>query len=268
MGNLLVSDGRRGCFAPLVCAMLISHRKQFIFTKTIKTAGTSVEAYFERYCVPDDQMKEAHFRPAVVSGAGVIGHRGPKSILDHWYEHLPAAKIKAEVGPEIWQRYFKFTTIRDPFDKMVSAYFFYKQQARVAPIKMRLKSRLRKMLGRQMYPDSLSRMLWIEGETDLERFRKWVISGGDLDDRRIFTIEGQVCVDYFIRFEQLFEGIAEVCARINVPYEPDRLPNFKSGLRSKTIPLADFYDDELIEWVSREYKWELDEFGYRPPSHS
>ena len=31
--------------------MLISHRKKFIFTKTKKTAGTSVESVFETYCI-------------------------------------------------------------------------------------------------------------------------------------------------------------------------------------------------------------------------
>lgn len=35
--------------------MLISHRKRFIFTKTAKTAGTSVESYFEQYCMPEGE---------------------------------------------------------------------------------------------------------------------------------------------------------------------------------------------------------------------
>jgi hypothetical protein len=29
--------------------MLVSHRKKFIFVKTGKTAGTSVEVFFEKY---------------------------------------------------------------------------------------------------------------------------------------------------------------------------------------------------------------------------
>jgi hypothetical protein len=31
--------------------MLVSHLKKFIFTKTKKTAGTSVESVFEPYCM-------------------------------------------------------------------------------------------------------------------------------------------------------------------------------------------------------------------------
>ena len=34
--------------------MLVSHSKKFIFLKTMKTAGASVEIYLERYCVPLD----------------------------------------------------------------------------------------------------------------------------------------------------------------------------------------------------------------------
>ena len=40
--------------------MLISHRKQFIYTKTAKTAGTSVESYFEKYCMPEGKWQFSH----------------------------------------------------------------------------------------------------------------------------------------------------------------------------------------------------------------
>ena len=54
--------------------MLISHRKQFIFTKTVKTAGTSVESYFEQFCKPDGEWQESHAHEEYVSKSGIIGY--------------------------------------------------------------------------------------------------------------------------------------------------------------------------------------------------
>jgi hypothetical protein len=43
--------------------MLISHVCRFIFLKTLKTAGTSVEIYLEPYCVdPKSYSGEIHHR--------------------------------------------------------------------------------------------------------------------------------------------------------------------------------------------------------------
>ena len=55
--------------------MLISHRKRFIYTKTVKTAGTSVESYFEPYCMREGEWSFSHSRAEYVSEAGIVGIR-------------------------------------------------------------------------------------------------------------------------------------------------------------------------------------------------
>ncbi len=50
--------------------MLVSHSKKFIFLKTMKTAGTSVEIYLERYCVPSDTYVEQHHRAETAPRTG------------------------------------------------------------------------------------------------------------------------------------------------------------------------------------------------------
>ena len=104
--------------------MLISHRKKFIFTKTVKTAGTSVEVLFEPYCMADGEWQPTHSRDMYVSETGIIGMRAarPEAL---WYNHMPAQAIRWKLDPEIWDSYLKFTTIRNPFDKMISGYFMF-----------------------------------------------------------------------------------------------------------------------------------------------
>jgi len=56
--------------------VLISHRYKFIYIKCIKVASTSVEAFFRRYCLPEDQEESYEIvnnTDVIISPAGVIG---------------------------------------------------------------------------------------------------------------------------------------------------------------------------------------------------
>ena len=43
--------------------MLVSHKSQFIFTKTARTAGISVEMLFEPFCLADENEFLTEARP-------------------------------------------------------------------------------------------------------------------------------------------------------------------------------------------------------------
>ena len=64
--------------------MLVSHARKFIYTKTLKTAGTSVEVFLEPYCRPPGEVAEHHTGQSVTD-YGNLGQlpqvlRGPKPI--------------------------------------------------------------------------------------------------------------------------------------------------------------------------------------------
>lgn len=105
--------------------MLVSHRYRFIYTKTVKTAGTSVESYFEPYCMKEGEWSFSNQRDEYISDAGIIGYRG-KNRPDNcvWYNHMSAREIKNLLGQDIWDSYFKFCVVRNPFSKAVSWYYF------------------------------------------------------------------------------------------------------------------------------------------------
>ena len=153
--------------------------------------------------------------------------------------HMPAADIRNKVGDDIWNEYFKFCVIRNPFDKLVSYFFFLEKQRSPAP----------EEVGKR-----------------IERFRKWIATGVSAIDRDKYLIDGEICVDYFIRFEDLGHGIKQVCDRVNVPFEPERLPKLKAGIRDSSIPLSAFYDEETTLLVAQAYQFELDSFGYPLPT--
>lgn len=242
--------------------MLVSHRKKFIFTKTVKTAGTSVEAYFEPYCVDDTNWEVLHSRPEHVCSVGIIGYRGKlaKKSGSTWFNHMPAALIKERLGEALWDEYFKFTVIRNPFDKLISGFFMFDlEEANTEPIHPLLK-----LLGKP--PKKQRKPIHrVEGKTPIERFRSWIQHGGHIADSNKYKINGDVCVDYFVRFENLHQDIETVCEKLSIPYNPDRMPKLKSGIRKSEMQIKDFYDPQTEAIVRKNYAWEIERFGYDIP---
>lgn len=216
--------------------MLISHRYKFIYTKTAKTAGTSVESYFERFCMADNEWQFSHAREEYESEHGIIGYRGMNAAGKKWYNHMPAVEIRNKVGANVWNSYFKFCVVRNPFDKLVSGFYFNN-----------------KNLNTDVVPDS----------ERIKAFREWIRSGGAVLDRDKYLIEGKVCVDDFIRYEDLHNGMKKICDQLGVTFDPALLPKLKSGIRSNSIAVRDYYDDDTIAMVNEAYALELDLFRYQ-----
>ena len=99
--------------------MIISHQFRFIFIKTIKTAGTSIEAYLSPLCGLDDV-----FTPI---NPPEIGHQ-PRNFTD-FHNHMSAWRIRQAIKPDIWNSYFKFCVERNPWDKTVSDFCMANQRA-------------------------------------------------------------------------------------------------------------------------------------------
>jgi Sulfotransferase family len=223
--------------------MLVSHRHKFIYTKTVKTGGTSVESYFEPFCMVNGEWSQVHFREEYVSSSGIIGYRGhtpPQTVT--WWNHMPAANIKALLGEEIWSNYFKFCIVRNPYEKAVSAYYFFKKNS----------------------ADTVSSVKIDESSL----FEQWLESSGPPIDRDKYLIDGQFCLDHVIRYESLNQDLKELCHRFRLPWKPAGLPNFKRGIRPKNISLEHLYTEKSKALVSTAYQFELAYFGYSfPDSH-
>ena len=243
--------------------MLISHRKKFIFTKTKKTASTSVESYFEKYCMPEGQWVFSHAKEEYVGKEGIIGYRGGNRRKQIWYNHMPAAKIRDRIGTSLWNSYFKFTVVRNPFDKLISGFYMQEKRLRNYNTAQRLWIIAQKLSGKANPRD------YIVGDSQIERFRSWIrnggAAGGAMLDRNKYLINGDICIDFFIRYEDLENGIKHICDKLDIAFEPENIPDFKSGMRNKQFSLSEFYDQETINVVNSLYAFELNHFGYTAP---
>ena len=235
--------------------MLVSHRKKFVFTKTAKTAGTSVESYYEPFCMPEGVWQESHARDEYVSDSGIIGYRGTDTSGCKFYNHMPAAEIRDLIGEAMWDDYFKFTVIRNPFTKLVSGWYHFHRPN--VSSKRTLKSIV-------YNPFHLSFIL--AGKRDIVDFRSWILGGGQIIDRDKYQINEQVVVDYFIKQEEISEGIEHVNAVLGISNYDRKLPSFKAGMRNRGIPILDFFDSRTEKVVREKYAWEIEYFGYQMPT--
>jgi hypothetical protein len=233
--------------------MLVSHRKRFIYTKTLKTASTSVESYFEPYCMSEGEWSFTKGRPEHISEAGIIGCRTGDLLViqgSTWWNHMPAATIMALVGERIWNDYYKFCVIRNPFDKLVSAYHGVRTRIRREDGVIE-KGRFRAELLDT--PENLK-----------EDFEDWLKTDMLPPDRNKYLIDGEFCLDDVIRYEKLLEDIERVSNKLAIPFTPERLPQLKAGRRPER-PLLDYYSDNSVEIVANAFSYELERFGYSPP---
>ena len=86
-----------------------------------------------------------------------------------------------------------------------------------------------------------------------------------LFDRDKYLIDGEECVDFFIQYDNLHQGIRDTCEKLDIPFEPGLIPALKKHRQMRPLPIEDFYDKQSRELVLNLYAWEISRFRYEIP---
>ena len=223
--------------------MIISHRHKFIFIKSEKTAGTSVEAALSGHCGGADMVTPVGDYWFNRDERGEWIHSVMNA--EGFYQHDPAAEVRRKLDPTIWGDYLKFTIIRNPWDRVVSLYSW---EARNKPELKPQKSFVHR-LG----------VPFNEFAETKKAFAQFVKGEWKTNDR-FYLIDGEVCVDFVIRYERLESDLQELCGRLGLPRV--ELPRLKSGMRQAGHRYSEYYDQETREIVARAHANDVRHFGY------
>jgi len=205
--------------------VLVSHKYKFIYIKNKKVAGSSVESFFGKYCL--NPNLKYHYNDKIDEHNdeyGIIGsRRGGNATI--WVNHKPAKEIKKELGDKMFNEYTKFCVIRNPYDKMVSKYFFRGAKT---------------------------------------TFKEFIKNHTSSNINHYFIDKKSVC-NYYIRYENLEKDIIELCKILGIEnYNITELPNFKSTQRkNKNKHYSKYYDDETKSIVDKVCSKEFELFGYK-----
>lgn len=214
---------------------MISLEKNFLFIHVPKTGGNSVQKTLIKYS--DDKIVKIN--PKYHDGIEDFEIRNDKYKI---HKHYTLTQYKSVLSPSIYDKVYKFTTIRNPWERMISFYF--------SPHRNTKKWDKKKFLY-LLYKVSTLRN-FIVTKSDNKALRK-------IEDLKYILkcpskpLDSEI--DFILRYENLEEDFNFVCNKLGI--KDAKLPTLNKSEREH---YANYYDKTLIEIVRKKF-WEEIEFG-------
>ncbi len=227
--------------------MIISHKYKFIFIKTYKTAGTSIEIFLSRICGEDDILTPIYPHVEIHRARNYIGLFNPINEINNcnknfaenistlkdflkrrmFYNHISACKIRSRINKNVWMNYFKFTVERNPWDKTISMYYMY--------------------IANNIFKGSFSEYL--------------KFSFLPINYPLYLSKKDEILVDKFIYFEKLEEGLEEVFSQLGIKFSGLNV-RAKSNYRFNKDYRILFTEKWQREMIYNKFKPEIELHGY------
>jgi len=210
---------------------LISNKYNFIFFHVPKAAGSSVTKALNKNLVGDVKMNE--------------NNKSLKEFLSKrnklWPNHATCAEIKAFLGDNAYNSYFKFCFVRNPWDRLVSLYHYTVQkEAKIYAEK------------------NLSLPEFSQDIMDAGSFEKWITSGKFGTAQYYFlSANNKLLVDYVGRSENLQADFSYICGLLGMPNII--LPKENTSKHKKYL---EYYNEETSQIVAERYAKDIELFGY------
>ena len=227
--------------------MILSHKHKFIFIKTQKTAGTSIEVFLSPHCGEEDVVTPIwpHVEPhqarnykgftLPVLDVLASGGRGVRGLLKNWrmgnrfYNHMPAWLVRRRVPRSVWDGYFKFCVERNPWDKTLSHYHMARHRSDQD-------LSLDEFMARGKFP--LNHPIYTDPST------------------------GKVLVDRVLRYENLDQELGRVCEELGIPWPGSLRVKAKGAYRGERKPYDQVLTPEQAKVIENAFEKEIQLHGY------
>jgi len=215
--------------------MLISYSHHFIFFHVAKVAGLSIRNALEPYVQEPEKFKIR--RPPKTLGDK------PNPLYEMWESfliHAKAKDAKQELPDDIYNNFYKFAFVRNPWDWQVSMYHFILKET----------SHIRYKLVKSM--------------TSFEEYLEWIINtkkpyakGATKFQKDMITDnDGNLIVDFVGKYETLAQDFQHICKIINIKAS---LPSINRTLHRD---YKSYYNDKTKKMVEEHFKEDIELFGY------
>ena len=212
--------------------MVISHAKKFLFIHNYKVAGTSVRDALAPY------SNDNFFRSKPTDQLKLVLQIYPWIFSNDFSAHIRAKEAKAKISPKIFDSYFKFGFVRNPWDWQVSLYKF--------------------MLKNPKHQQH-------EFISKLKNFREyidWRVHNEVRLQKDFFYDElGNCLMDFVGKLENINEDFATICQRLHLS---TTLPTLNTSRPDKNF--QKYYDADTIQMVKEAYQEDITTFGYEEPA--
>jgi Sulfotransferase family len=216
--------------------MLISDSHRFLFFHVSKTAGMSMRQVLEPFSTEPQQFKIRR-PPRTVNGK-------PNRLYDAWEAlllHARARDARDELPSEVFDSFFKFGFVRNPWDWQVSWYHF--------------------LLREETWPKHEI----VKSLAGFEEFIEWVVSSSNpypkgqpkTQSEILSDPSGELLVDFVGRYETLERDFREVCARLDIPC---LLPHLNATSHGN---YATYYNERTKQLVASHFHVDIELFHYK-----
>ena len=203
---------------------MIHHKHKCIFIHINKCAGTSVSLALD--------MLQTHVSAELVFSDDILSdpqnewwEKWPNGNRANEHNWIPLNQIK-----NYWNQYYKFTVVRNPWDRIVSDLNFCKKKGFVDP----------------------ARTIRQEVVECMDNHERWKSPCMDW-----ITLGGENQMDMVLRFENLQHDFQTLCDRLNISAT---IPH-KNKTEHKHY--TEYYDDETRQMVAEKYAKDIEYFGYK-----
>lgn len=245
---------------------IISFKNKFIFLKTKKVAGTSVEAALRPYTGADDIVPcvtprdeyhsavnghysknyavdsndEAEYTRLVLAEQFDQAMAFLKGMAKRHVSHMDIARIKALVEEHGYSLgdFYVFTIERHPYSWVVSSSAYNNRLYNKGRLKPLAAEEIRELVKRRL------------NDPQLSKSRNWLM----------YTIDGKVMVDRVLRYEALDTEIREVLDHLDLDADQWSLPNLKENVRH--LDPVDVLDSEIRQRIGEQFKEVFEYMGY------
>jgi hypothetical protein len=205
---------------------MISHPHRAIFFHVGKTAGRSVERMFVE-ALPD---------PLVADRDRLFGLDAELGI---YLQHATCATVMRLVGRQVFDGYFKFAIVRNPYTRLYSAYRYNFDHYST-------------LYG------SFGDFIRLLPEVAVDSAR--LLGSHLIPQTHYVEVDGRQVVDYVGRFEEIGAVAAYLNERLSrlAPLVRPLVPQQPAG----PFDYPALYDDEMVRIMQSVYRSDFDMFGY------
>lgn len=208
--------------------MPISHQYKVIFIHIPKTGGSSVDTALGIH----GDNNRGSIKPAPEILFGVMGSKA--------LQHLTALEIKKIVPQAVWQNYFKFAFVRNPYDRLISEYFW--------------RQKLNKKFRKVGFKKFLLNFVAPAKNRPLKHF----LDDHYRDQYKFITDENEkIMVDFVGKFENFIDDFKKICqsAQLNI-----KLPHLN---KTKHQSYQQYYNEETKKIAAQLCQKDLSIFNYQ-----
>lgn len=216
--------------------MLISYNHRFIFFHVAKAAGLSMKEAIKEYAQEPEKFK-------IKRPPKKLANNEPNPFYARWESmmmHVKAREAQKELPPEVYNDFYKFAFVRNPWDWQVSMYHFLLKE-----------------------PDNPKYEL-VKSMSGFEEYLEWVIQTDNpypmgatkLQMDMIADAQGQILIDFVGRYETLVEDFQTVCQTVNMNAS---LPHLN---RSSHRDYQSYYNERTKQLVAEHFQADIEALGY------